>query len=459
MLRTADSWRTMWDMSVVLRGVGARSDSSERRLWLSFAADCALGVTVRLVLAVATIGYSPDTQTFQSWAETLRDRPLHDFYGAAYRPDHLPGDLWILKLTAWTYDALGGRNLEGDGFALATQVVPILGDLLVAVMLVLLVRELRDLPSAARVARWYLLNPATIFVSAVWGQWDSVSLGIVLTGVWLTMRPKVWLVSPVFLTWAVLIKPQLALPCLCVALVLAHRLLEDGLSRRALAARGAGFAVLATATAYAVVRPFGVGLVQAPAGGSTLADRLTDALDVWPFTTVGAANVWMLPIRSLDRRPDTTPGWLGLSPEDWGTILLLVAVVAVATLALARLRPAGAVAAGWVGTTVAFAAFLFPTRVHERYLFPALVIGLLLAAFSGWDRRLVAWFWATSAVLFVNLVMVLFGGFHGPRGRTFTFGSSAWLLTSLGMVALFLAIMAWPLWPSRRDSRAAPVRV
>src|SRR5881392_3931983 len=132
-------------MSVVLGGAAARlSAPTSRRLWLFFGVDCLLGTGIRLVLAVATSGYSSDTQTFQSWAATLRDHPLRDFYATAYRPDHLPGDLWVLKLAVSLYDALGGHDLEGPGFGLVTQLVPMVGDLLVALMLLLLVRELRD---------------------------------------------------------------------------------------------------------------------------------------------------------------------------------------------------------------------------------------------------------------------------------------------------------------------------
>jgi dolichyl-phosphate-mannose-protein mannosyltransferase len=424
-------------------------------MWTFFGLDCVLATATRLALAAATTGYAADDQTFQSWAETLRTRPLGSFYATAYAPDHLPGDLWVLKLVVSVYDACGGRDVEGRGFALLLQAVPMFGDLLVALMVLLLVRELRGDESGGRAARWYLLNPATILLTGVWGQWDSLSFGILLTGVWLSMRSRWWLLSPVLVTWAILIKPQLALPCVCVAMLLANRLHLDGLRPRALAARATTLVLVCGATAYALVRPFGVGLVHAPAGGSTLGVRLQEALDAWPYTTLGAANVWMFPVRSLDRRHDG-PGWLGVTEQTWGSMMLVAAVVVVSAVALRRLRPAGAVAAAWVATTLAFAAFLLPTRVHERYLFPALVLGLLLAACAGWERRLVVWFWMASLAFTLNLAFVLFGGLHGPRGTSLEFGGGAWLGLSVTMVSLFLALLAWPLVRADRDWVSAP---
>jgi dolichyl-phosphate-mannose-protein mannosyltransferase len=433
-------------MSVVVEeAVLAPRAAQSRRLWVFFGVDCVLATAIRVVLAVVTTGYSSDTQTFQSWAGTLRDHPLGDFYATAYRPDHLPGDLWFLKLTVAVYDALGGHDVDGTGFALLTQVIPIVGDLLVALMLLLLVRDLRDADSAGRVARWYLLNPATILLTGVWGQWDSLSLGILLAGAWCALHRRWWLASAPLLTWAVLIKPQLALPCLCLVLLLGHRLVSDGVRGRLLATRAAGWLTAAVATAYVVLRPFGVGLLVAPAGGSTLAERLHDALGVWPYTTVGAANIWMLPIRTSQiRRSDGGAGWLGVSAQAWGTVLLLLAVLVVVAVAVRRLRPVTVVTAVWAATALAYAAFLLPTRVHERYLFPALGLGLLLAALSSWDRRLVAWFWGISSAFTVNLALVLFGGLHGPDGHTVTFGSGAWLTLTTAMILLFLALLAWP---------------
>ena len=316
-LRTRARCPTMGPMSVVVEeAVSVPRATESRRLWVFFGVDCVLATVIRMVLAIATTGYSSDTQTFQSWAGTLRDHPLGDFYSTAYRPDHLPGDLWFLKLTVTVYDALGGHDVNGTGFALLTQVIPIVGDLLVGLMLLLLVRDLRDADSAGRAARWYLLNPATILLTGVWGQWDSLSLGILLAGAWCALHRRWWLVSAPLLTWAVLIKPQLALPALCLVLLLGHRLVSDGARGRLLATRAAGWLAAALVTAYVVLRPFGVGLLDAPAGGSTLAQRLHDALGVWPYTTVGAANIWMLPIRTSQvRRPDGGAGWLGVSAQ------------------------------------------------------------------------------------------------------------------------------------------------
>jgi hypothetical protein len=442
----------------------AERPSVEQRVWWFCGVDCVLAVALRLGLAWWTGGYPTDVLTFQSWAATLRDQPLGRFYATAQSPDHLPGDLWFLKATVSVFDALGGQDVHGRVFALLTQGIPTVGDLLVALMLVLVVRRLTDPETAGRTARWYLLNPATIFLTGIWGQWDSVSLGLLLTGVWLMRGGRWWVLSAPFLAWAVLVKPQLVLPALCFVVLLVHHLLSRRTTSLTRLAGGAvAWVALGVGTAYALLAPFDVHLLRAPAGGSTLAERVHTALGLYPFTTLGAANLWMLPLGSLRRVRDDVPGWLGATPQQWGAGLLALALAYVVLTVVARLRRAdGVVAAAWAATAVAFAVFLLPTRVHERYVLPVLGLALLLAALRGFDRRLTVCFWLVSACLTVNLVLVLYGGIQGPGGQTFSFGRPWWIGLTLvyGAVAAVLLVWPWLAAPSAdpADSRRTPGR-
>lgn len=455
----------MTDVREPEQGVAA---PARHPLWWWFGVDCALAVLLRLGLAWWTGGYPTDVLTFQSWAGTLRDHPLDQFYATAQSPDHLPGDLWLLKGLVTVFGAFGGTDVYGRVFAFLTQVVPTVADVVVALMLVLVVRRLAGAEAATRSARWYLLNPATIFLTGIWGQWDSVSLAFLLTGVWLLLDERRWVLSAPVLAWAVLVKPQLLLPALCFVALLAHRLLTrrtaTGRRPAATLAAVAAWVGLGVGTAYAVLAPFGVHLLRAPAGGTTLAERMHVALGLYPFTTLGAADVWMLPIGSLRRVRDDVPGLLGVTPQQWGGVLLLVALAYVAVTATrrsARERPV--VAACWASSAAAFAVFMLSTRVHERYVLPVLGLGLVLLAVSGFDRRLVACFWVASTCLTLNLVLVLYGGLRGPGGSTMGFGRGWWVGVSVAYLAVFAAWLAWPRWAAGRvgagarpDSRRTP---
>jgi hypothetical protein len=106
-------------------------------------------------------------------------------------------------------------------------------------------------------------------------------------------------------------------------------------------------------------------------------------LDLYPFTTLEAHNVWYLIGLLAERHPGTDilaskTIAAGLSYDAWGRLAIVTAMLAVAGLAWwrHRRRPALAIvlyAALWMWST-----FMWPTRVHERYLLycvPFLIAG------------------------------------------------------------------------------------
>jgi hypothetical protein len=403
-----------------------------------------------LVLAWKTPGFRFDVLTFESWAGTLRAQPLDHFYSLATRPDHLPGDLWILKATVTVFDSLGGRSLHGEGFDLALQVVPTLGDLLVGLALLLLVRDRRGMGAGRTCANWYLFNPATILLTGLYGQWDSVSLGFLLLGVWLMTQERWWPACSPLLVWAVLIKPQLALAVIVFSMLLlpgalSHRntALSTPALRGLLAGVWAGFGI---ATAWAILTPFGVHLFQAPPGQFTLLDRLHHAVNTWPYTTVGAANVWVLVAGSKKLVPDSQPWLLGLTPAAWGLLALGVLALYLGGTSVARWRRSDAlVSSMWLAGSVLLGAYLMATRAHERYALPAIALVLTLVALTGFRRDLSRVFWILSTCCTLNMLATLLDNM--PQSDTF------WVGMSLTYCAAGVYLLLWP-WRMRDVARA-----
>jgi hypothetical protein len=116
-------------------------------------------------------------------------------------------------------------------------------------------------------------------------------------------------------------------------------------------------------------------------------------LDLYPFTTLEAHNVWYLIGLVAERHPGTDilaskTIAAGLSYDAWGRLAIVTAMLLVAALAWwrHRTRPALAVvlyAALWMWST-----FMWPTRVHERYLLYC--IPFLIAAAAALPRLRVA---------------------------------------------------------------------
>ena len=228
----------------------------------------------------------------------------------------------------------------------------------------------------------------------------------------------------------VLVKPQ-ALVCLVVvAPVLVRRHLLAGrqpvrLVTSALAAVLAGALVLA---------PFDIGRFASPALAGVpvlgsfagLVGLIQSASAQYSVLTANAYNAWALvgpqPLVAAVGQwtADSLPVVGAVPASTVGTVLL----VAVALLVAAGLLRRDGVVPIVVGfTVIAFAFYALPTRVHERYLFPAFTSGAVLA---GAGLAGAAGYVVTGLLNAVNLHAVLaaplgfsgrgFGGFGGGPG-------------------------------------------
>jgi len=247
--------------------------------------------------------------------------------------------------------------------------------------------------------------------------------------------------------WAVLTKPQLALPGLILLLWVVLR--PDRTARPSarlgvtqLVAPVGGFVVLGLATAVAVLQPFGVGVLWTPDGGSTLAARTQYAADLHRFTTMGAANIWLVVDRSVIGPVDDVARWGSVTPAAVGLVLLVVLWGAVAVTTRRAFAPSRRLESlVWAAAAAAFASCLVLTRVHERYYFPVLVLLLLWAAVRGFDRTATALFWAFSGLFVIDLAVPM--GWTG-HDDGLLHRPAALVVIGLLHVLYFLALLALP---------------
>jgi hypothetical protein len=136
----------------------------------------------------------------------------------------------------------------------------------------------------------------------------------------------------------------------------------------------------------------------------------------------------------------------------------MLAVASIVLTAVARLRRgADPVAiAAWAATASGMSAFMLSTRVHERYALPVLGLSLLMGATERFGRRATAFFWCVSACLTVNLVLVLYGGLHGPGDHLLSFGHTWWVGLAAGYCALTAVLLTWPWYPGALQPGPAP---
>jgi len=363
-------------------------------------------------------GLSTDLGLFRSWATTLASVGPGAFYGTAGSANYPPGYLYVL----WLIGALAGPvgTLLGTGTQEATLLLlklpAMLADVAIAALLYRAARRWMGERQGLVAAALYLAIPVTWYDSALWGQVDAVAAVVMLAAILLLIDG--WSeAAAVAAVLAVLVKPQAGIVLVVVVPVLVGRhLLRPGTDPRPrvgprLAALDRHFGILGTpgpvrlaTTAAAAAAALVVPLIPfdiARFGPAALADvpvvgHVAGLVGLFAWVgsqyavlTANAYNVWALvgsnPLAAAIGSstgawtPDSLVVAGGLPASTVGTALLVATGILVAGTLLVR---DGRLPILLGFTIVAFAFYLLPTRVHERYLFPFFVTGALLAAGS-----------------------------------------------------------------------------
>jgi hypothetical protein len=303
-----------------------------------------VGLGLRLA-ALPLPGHFGDVLVMARWAENLVLYGPGQFYqhDSSIYPSLLPF-LWIVGLV-----------FDGDQLSTAIKGLSIPFDLLIGLTLFVVVSRRAGSGPGLLAAGCYLLNPALILAGPVWGQVDAAGSLFFLLALVALSADRFALAGGLAIV-AGLAKPQFGLVALPVLVVVGQRLWQ----RR---------------EAWPLAAVVGGGAIAALAIGAFLGlspihwlERLSGTATFQPDTSLDAINVWGVLVGfEIDDAP-----YVGI-----GALLLLIGLVA----SLAPLRRGHDLAIVLtVGMTLAFAFYFLPTRVHERYLFPAFAVAAPLAA-------------------------------------------------------------------------------
>jgi 4-amino-4-deoxy-L-arabinose transferase-like glycosyltransferase len=457
-----------------------------------------LGLVLRVFIAGVYLpmsGFAIDIGDFSAWGQRMASVGPGDFYEEGYFSDYPPGYLYVL----WLLGGLGGllAPIVGqDATAGLVKIPGILADIGVAWLLFATCRRWgHQLIASTRIAgrpetlgliaaAVYLFNPGTIFNSAVWGQVDSVGTLVLLATIYALARG--WTeVAAVGAVVALLVKFQFAFLVPVVAIVGIRRHLLGRSSDPAHDARrdpvrvitslAAGFASLTL-----LMLPFGMLLYAPRQGGepgallgilpeadptSSLIGKFIEAAGTYTGLTVNAFNLWRNPWSGLgdtlhwgdDTVTALAVGGLAVTWQQVGTLLFAAAAL-LALVQVARRDDLRGVLIASLVLAVAF--FVLPTRVHERYLFPALALAAPLLLSS----RVWPWVYAGLSVNFFFNVYWVYTEDWSFTGRIITPGAhgepmpqdpflAATLLTDTGiwlLSAMIVAVFGVVAWRSLR---------
>lgn len=469
-----------WLMQPMLAGTGyelGREAQARENAWMALSLGAAL--LLRLAVAWKVPAYPVDMACFKSWGATMAQYGPGGFYANAGFCDYPPGYLYVLWLTAEGIRALG---ITGQtGVEMMYKLGPICFDLATAWLIYRGARGHKAGKAALAAGLLYAFNPAVILNGAAWGQVDSVLAFLLAAVVLLAVKGR-WLLALPLFALAALVKPQALMmgPVGLCAFVMdwiraARKEKQKGTHRTRLLALGACLGVF-----LLVALPFN--------GGRNLFVWLYElygkTLSSYAYPTVNTANLYYLMGENWGALEGRVPLWLplglaglclcaaawswlkkGEAPLDW----LGAGALAAGGLALAGLAVAGCTY-GLMGTVLMVLAFclvisqflrgqktanlplmganlllllyVFGVKMHERYLYPALMLWAL-AYLLNRDRRILRLMGGATVTLFVNSGIILDKALRLPSNQAhLNVGQPGWaaILAVLNLLLAFYGV-------------------
>lgn len=363
------------------------------------------GFVIRSVLCSAWGGHDTDMGCWKGWGSYIANYGTRDFYTAPGHEwyDYPPAYMLVLGFLSKILTAF---NIAADSAAgnFLFMVPAFTADILSALLLM----DFADEHGWSRswqliLAGFVILNPAVFFLSGAWGQIDSIlTLFLLLSFRFLLRGQRIG--AGAFFGLAITFKWQALIygPVLAAGYLLTLRRNRDILHT-----------VLGVLAAFAVI--FLVGLpFQGDQGPLWMINRFLNAAGGYDYASVEAYNFMALCGGNWARADQQF--LLGITYKQFGTVAIVLFVAAALWLqfvtarrSLLKNRPPmeNAGVLFLAAALCMFGIFTFGHYMHERYVFPVLL--LLLFAFVYYrDSRLLLCVMILSVVLFLNEMSAMY---------------------------------------------------
>ena len=430
----------------------------------------AVGLLLRLLLAYMILpgsGELGDIRWYSQWALAIAsDGPgsLYTATDANYPPGYMY-ILWAVGAASKAMASAAKMNAVEISFSLV-KIPPILLDVATALLLHRIARQWSMQDSSRErlalvAAAIYLFNPVVIYDSTIWGQTDAAGTFIILLGVLALCKGPSELAASIAVV-SFLIKPQygvILIPIVTVILLRRHvapvgwvnalRSRSHWLSRTG-PLRIATSATTVLVVFYALILPFNL-------TARSFLERMVKTAQEYNLLSVNAFNPWAfvgagghppLLLAGIGHcAPDDVPLVGPLTGVNIGAILLACGFL----LGVIRLLSRSDLKSIFlVGAYLSVCFFILPTRVHERYVFPAFAFVSVLAAM---DRKWLGATIALSSGSFINLHAVL--SYIGSDNLVMLpFGQDFRLPITEGLsVVLQTAVLLFSAWTLREGSQ------
>lgn len=348
------------------------------------------GFIFRCVLSLIFVGHSTDIGCFLAWSHRLAADGPGTFYITGMFADYPPGYMSVLYLLGLVSNLIG-LSYGSAGQILLIKMPAILTDLALAYWVYRLSVKRLNHGKAMALAALIAINPLSAFISGGWGQIDSILAALLLLTITVYQCDKKILAGAIF-GLAIALKPQALMAGPLFAFMYLLDIRRESLKKNVLE------------TTLAVLSAFGVILLLAlpfwaNQNWDWLLDKYFSTATSYPYGSIEAYN--LMALLGGNWTPVDKIGFL-ISYRTWGTIFIALSLI-FSLFLYYKGRKKNPACAQLVLAFLIAAIFTLGHFMHERYLFPALI--LLIFAFVQYrDKRLMISFCWLSVTLFINVL-------------------------------------------------------
>ncbi len=355
-------WRLRYEVEGYRRYKADDEKGIKKYMWILILLGTAF--VFKLFLAAYYKGYEVDMNCFYAWSDMIFDGGIGNFYSSDAFTDYPPGYMMILYVVE-AISRLFSIETASVVSRVMIKLVPILCDIGAGFIIWRLAKERFSEGSSCLLAGLYVISPAILMNSSVWGQTDSVFTLCVILVCYLCMKEKRIPAYFVFVL-GVFIKPQMLMFAPVLIWTIIEQVFLKDFSWKKLVTDLIG-GVCAIGSFFLAALPFGLG---------TVLNQYIETMGSYPYASVNAYNFWALMGKNWR---DQNESFMFLPMHVWGTIVIIVAVI-LSAYVFFKLRKKDDKTRYFLSSAVVIGTmFLFCVRMHERYLFP--IVALLLIAF------------------------------------------------------------------------------
>lgn len=354
----------------------------------------AFAFLIRIVVSLTISGFPTDINCFKHWADSVYEGGMKNFYFSGSFADYPPGYMYVLYIIGFLKNVFH-IPFDSNAFLLMIKMPAVLCDIAGAYLIYHFAgKSEKSKPFALPLSAIYALNPAVIINSSAWGQVDSVYTLFVVLFICLLYSEK-YILSCLVFALGFMIKPQgiiFAPVLLCYFLykIIFTDETKKLLKETAIAAAACIFVM------FLIALPFAKNFNFYP-----IIKQYISTISSYPYATVNAYNLNFI---AGGNWADIKSSFLFLSFDAWSVIFIALTVfIAI----YAFLKSEGKKSYFELGAFIIISVFTLASKMHERYVFPAILL-LLFAFIKNQDMRYIKLYFALSITQILNASIVLY---------------------------------------------------